>query len=64
MCRMCDGGPPQEFGELYRQEYGAGKFDLYVIHLLCNSVFMKVSRVSVFEILSLMCDTILLGLRL
>jgi hypothetical protein len=64
MCHMCDSGPPQEFGELYGQEYGVGEFNLYAIHSLCNSVFMKVSRVSVFRILSLVCDTILLGLRL
>jgi hypothetical protein len=64
MCHMCNGRPPQEFGELYGQEYGTGKFDLYVIHSLHDSVFMKVSRVSVFGILSLVCDTILLGLCL
>jgi hypothetical protein len=63
MHHMCDGGPPQEFGELYGQEYCAGEFDLYAIHSLRDSVFAKVSRVSVFGILSLVCNTILLGLR-
>ena len=46
---MCDGEPPQEFRELYRQEYHMGKFNLYAIYLLCDSVFAEVSRMLVFE---------------
>jgi hypothetical protein len=56
---MCNSGLQQEFGESYEREYCAGEFDLCVIH----SVFAKVSGVSFFGILSLVCDTILLGLR-
>jgi hypothetical protein len=61
--RMCNRGLPQEFGESYAREYCAGEFDLCVIHSLRDSVFAKVSGASLFGILSLVCDTILLGLR-
>ena len=63
MCRMCNGGPPQEFGELYWREDCVSEFDLCAVHSLRDTVFAEVSRAPVFGILSLVCGTIRLGLR-